>query len=483
MEARIPYESCPLCEGRELDEHVVADCTGYPFYSPELGSTQRWLRCRACTHVFVDGYFTEQALRLLFARTHAGQEPGHDIEAARYVSAKMVESVNVLHPRLGGRWLDVGFGNGALLTTADEFGWDVVGLDLREDNVRTIRELGFEAHAIELTAYRPEVPFDVISMADVLEHMPFPKAALAHARELLCEDGLLFLSMPNADSFLWATLTKNAVNPYFAELEHYHNFGRRRLYRLLEECGFTPRRYGLSQRYRACMEVIAQRTPRQHAAVSVAKQSSAESPIATTPSRETTPPAAVVQRDAIRLNVGCGRSPLEGWVNLDSARLPGVDLVVDLELAKLPFDDNSVSEISASHVLEHIHNSLGLMQELHRVARPDAVAIIRVPYGSSDDADEDPTHVRRYFWSSWGYFSQPYYWRADYGYRGDWELEDVQLTIDAKFTGMSWAEVFAAVQRDRNVVKEMVATLRAIKPARQPLRALQKQTLVRFVTG
>ena len=122
------------------------------------------------------------------------------------------------------------------------------------------------------------------------------------------------------------------------------------------------------------------------------------------------------------------------------------------------------------------------MAELYRVAKPGAVAVFRTPYGSSDDADEDPTHVRRYFWGSWGYFSQPYYWRADYGYRGDWEVEDVLLTVDAEFNGKQWAEVFRAVQRDRNVVREMVATLRAIKPARAPLRALQKQTLVRFVT-
>ena len=32
-----------------------------------------------------------------------------------------------------------------------------------------------------------------------------------------------------------------------------------------------------------------------------------------------------------RLNVGCGRNIQEGWANLDSAALPGVDIVCDLE--------------------------------------------------------------------------------------------------------------------------------------------------------
>jgi hypothetical protein len=53
------------------------------------------------------------------------------------------------------------------------------------------------------------------------------------------------------------------VNPYWGEIEHYHNFGRRRLYALLEEHGFEPARYGVSFRYRACMEVIARRSARR----------------------------------------------------------------------------------------------------------------------------------------------------------------------------------------------------------------------------
>ena len=66
------------------------------------------------------------------------------------------------------------------------------------------------------------------------------------------------------------------------------------------------------------------------------------------------------------------------------------------------------------------------MQELWRIAKPNAKMVIRVPHGASDDAWEDPTHVRAYFSNSFGYYSQPYYWRADYGYRGDWLHEKLQ---------------------------------------------------------
>jgi len=52
----------------------------------------------------------------------------------------------------------------------------------------------------------------------------------------------------------------------------------------------------------------------------------------------------------------------------------------------------------------NISNTLRLMQELWRIAKPDAHMTIRIPHGSSDDAWEDPTHERAYFANSFGYF-------------------------------------------------------------------------------
>lgn len=201
-------------------------------------------------------------------------------------------------------------------------------------------------------------------------------------------------------------------------------------------------------------------------------------------------PAAVVA--PLRLNLGCGRSPLPGWFNVDQVALPGVDLVQDLNNmdrnsmwgmmgwdAKLA--ENSVEQFLLSHTIEHITNTLPLMQELHRIAKPDALCTIRVPYGSSDDADEDPTHVRRYFLQSWGYFSQPYYWRADYGYRGDWLTETIELVVPAsRFNGLTVDAAMNVVRAERNVVREMIATLRAIKPVREPKRELQVPATITF---
>ena len=186
-----------------------------------------------------------------------------------------------------------------------------------------------------------------------------------------------------------------------------------------------------------------------------------------------------------RLNVGCGRNTKEGWINLDSAALPGVNIVCDLDdLRDTPIDlpDNTAEYFLLSHVIEHIRDSLGLMQELWRIAMPGAIAEVRVPHGGSDDAWEDPTHVRPYFSGSFGFFSQPFYWRADYGYRADWQPNKIQLHVDkSRCAGLSPEEILTKVQIERNIVREMVCELHAVKPMREPRRELQSPKQIEII--
>lgn len=136
-------------------------------------------------------------------------------------------------------------------------GYTPAGLDLRKENVTSLTQLGYEAYCMPIEELDYPDRFNVVSMADVLEHMPFPKAGLAAAHRLMRQDGVLFLSMPNTENMVWRLLHANKVNPYWGEIEHYHNFSRKRLYALLHDHGFAPVEYHVGERYRVCMEVIA----------------------------------------------------------------------------------------------------------------------------------------------------------------------------------------------------------------------------------
>jgi SAM-dependent methyltransferase len=255
---RIPFEACPLCGARDLRTLRTGDCTPHPLYKPVLARTMTWLQCGDCTHVFTDGYFSPELATIVFGQTQESQQPGWGFEEQRYASARIVEHVaNFVD---SGAWLDVGFGNGSLLLTAEEWGFTPVGLDLRRSSVEAMQRLGIvEVHCRDIADFDWADAFSVISMADVLEHMPFPKVGLESVRRLLRPDGILFLSMPNYNCAAWRLLDATGVNPYWGEFEHFHNFSRARLYSLLKEMGFEPVRYRVSERYRLCMEVLARR--------------------------------------------------------------------------------------------------------------------------------------------------------------------------------------------------------------------------------
>lgn len=258
--ARIDYKSCPLCESTDFSSIGLADCRHHPLYKSSLPAVIDWQQCQGCGHQFTSGYFTGQSLRDLFEGSNDYQLFDlAKIEKARAVSAPIVDRVSSFLQRQTGPWLDVGFGNGSLLLTCAEYGFEPVGVDLRMDAVEGVSSVGIEAHCVEFTEFEQTGKFAVISMADVLEHMPFPKMAIAKARDLLEPGGALFISCPNAESIVWKALTDADLNPYWQELEHYHNFGRERLYALLEEQGFRPVSYSISQRYRLGMEVIAEK--------------------------------------------------------------------------------------------------------------------------------------------------------------------------------------------------------------------------------
>jgi SAM-dependent methyltransferase len=110
-----------------------------------------------------------------------------------------------------------------------------------------------------------------------------------------------------------------------------------------------------------------------------------------------------------KLHLGCGLVHKDGWLNVDGARLPGVDMVMDLE--RTPYDLPSAYFVEAElhHVCEHVNNFVGMMEELHRVMVPGGVVRVSVPYFCSPAFDLNPTHVRRFNWETFECFSDGWY--------------------------------------------------------------------------
>ena len=104
--------------------------------------------------------------------------------------------------------------------------------------------------------------------------------------------------------------------------------------------------------------------------------------------------------------MGCGRDIRPGFVNADSKPLAGVDVVCDFSRFPWPFIDNVFDEVVAIHVIEHLPNTLRVMEELHRITAPGARTAIEVPHYKHSSAYKDPTHVRFFTEESFDYFGK-----------------------------------------------------------------------------
>lgn len=97
----------------------------------------------------------------------------------------------------------------------------------------------------------------------------------------------------------------------------------------------------------------------------------------------------------VQLDIGCGPNKKPGHLGIDRITFPGVDHVLDVGKKRLPFKTSTVDAVHMSHFLEHlaVMERCHLLNELHRVLKPKAQAMVIVPMWSSSRAYGDPTHA------------------------------------------------------------------------------------------
>lgn len=92
------------------------------------------------------------------------------------------------------------------------------------------------------------------------------------------------------------------------------------------------------------------------------------------------------------LDIGCGGNKVKGAIGIDRVELPGVDIVWDLNSFPYPLSDSTFDDIYAIHVIEHVDSVVKVMEEIHRLAKPNAKIVIITPHHSDMSSWTDPTH-------------------------------------------------------------------------------------------
>ena len=132
--------------------------------------------------------------------------------------------------------LDVGCYTGVFVEIAARHGWDAWGVEpslwaVERARARGLRVLPGTLEAADL----PEATFDVVTMWDVIEHLPDPRRALQRVHRLLRPGGLVAVHTIDIESLF--TRLMGARWPWLMEM-HIYYFSRRTLCDMLGKCGF-----------------------------------------------------------------------------------------------------------------------------------------------------------------------------------------------------------------------------------------------------
>ncbi|MCU1544084.1 MAG: wbbL 5 [Microbacteriaceae bacterium] len=147
----------------------------------------------------------------------------------------------------GSRVLDVGCSVGNFGEALEKLkGCTVVGIDINAHDIEEAKTRISEAHVFDISspgALERFGTFDVIVFADVIEHIPDPRAALSAARALVAPGGVVVYSIPNMGHVSVRLDLLEGRFPY-AELglldkTHLHFYDRAEVHDVLASAGFT----------------------------------------------------------------------------------------------------------------------------------------------------------------------------------------------------------------------------------------------------
>ena len=130
----------------------------------------------------------------------------------------------------------------------------------------------------------------------------------------------------------------------------------------------------------------------------------------------------------VKIDLGCGPWKAEGFIGVDIAPGPGIDVVADLS-QRFPFAESSIDLVRAYDVVEHLADRIHTMNEIWRICKPDGLVDIRVPSTDGRGAFQDPTHISFWNINSFKYYCAefPAYLKLChiYGFKGEFKLESL----------------------------------------------------------
>ncbi len=233
-------QTCELCGNNNfvsifMNKSITdSNSNEYQIAATQLEKPRQLLKCTKCGLVFSDYVNTRNS----FEQDYIEMK---DLDYLKEENARRKSCRGVLKRiekfKRRGKILEIGCANGLFLDEAKKRGWEAHGVELSKwaaDYARKTFDLNITQGTIE-EANLLNHSFDAIVMLDVIEHLNSPKTIIEKTRNLLKNNGFLYLSTPDISSASSKLLKSKwwGINKY-----HHFCFSEKTLSTLLTSTNF-----------------------------------------------------------------------------------------------------------------------------------------------------------------------------------------------------------------------------------------------------
>ena len=253
MDLLFEYRNCPGCGQNDFevlfesnmkpdDFNVLFDYSMEGIDSPEsvegyLVPGKQWgrhVKCKNCHLIYMNPIEKVSKTNEYYFKAKNNHAP-----TIRESYLKTAESQLCLIQKYsnGTSLLDVGCAQGFFLFNASKAGYIAKGIEISQDAAEyAIKEFGLDVEAKPFEELQfPEDHFDVVTLWQVLEHVPYPLTILKEVHRILRPGGLLVVSTPNIEGIPAKILRKRWWD---IKRLHINQFTTKTLTDILRNAGF-----------------------------------------------------------------------------------------------------------------------------------------------------------------------------------------------------------------------------------------------------
>lgn len=229
MDFTLKSYSCSLCKKEETQ--LLLKKQGFSI-----------VKCTNCGFVYVNPRVENEQLLAIYEHNYFRNKDygytGYEQEKrlrVRNFTRWLNDADKFITTELPVNSLDIGCAAGYCLELMNAKGWTSKGLELDEEMCRDLELNGYDVTKSSIADFNTETKFSVITLFDVIEHIPDLDTAFSKLCSLLTADGVVIMVTPDHNSFQRKLLGKRWFQ--YKPIEHIQYFDKHSLQVFAERNG------------------------------------------------------------------------------------------------------------------------------------------------------------------------------------------------------------------------------------------------------